>query len=381
MATEAAGLVTPRSAEDLAAEMRAAADSGHALRVRGAGTKLGWAAVAAARPEVELSTAGLDRILEHNPGDLTAVLEAGVPLAVAQERFAGEGQMLALDPPDGGATVGGVVAAGDSGPLRSRYGGVRDLVVGVSVALSDGTVAKAGSKVIKNVAGYDLAKLFAGSLGSLGAILQLSVRLHPLPPATVTAAGGTTDRDVLARAAAALTHAPLEHMGLDVRWERGEGWAVARFGGAACVPQAEGAARVMREAGLDVELVEDDDRIWAAQREVQRARVGEPDTVVRVSALQTDLRALLEEAERHSAELVTRAPLGVSWLRFSDPAGAPGAVEALRSRFATAMLDAPAEVRERVDPWGDRDEAGLELMRRVKERFDPAGVCAPGVLM
>ncbi len=381
MATEAAGVVTPRSADELAAEMRAAADAGHALRVRGAGTKLGWAAVAAATPAVEISTAGLDRILEHNAGDLTAVLEAGVPLASAQERFAGEGQMLALDPPDEGATVGGVVAAGDSGPLRSRYGGVRDLVVGVSVALSDGTVAKAGSKVIKNVAGYDLAKLFSGSLGSLGTILQVSVRLHPVPPATVTAAGATADRDVLAGAAAALTHAPLEHMGLDVRWEKGGGWAVARFGGAACEPQAEGAARIMREAGLEVELVGDDNPVWAAQREVQRARAGEPDTVVRVSALQTDLRALLEEAERHSAGLVTRAPLGLSWVRLPDPARAPHAVEALRSRFTAVILDAPAEVRERVDPWGARDGASLELMRRVKERFDPAGVCAPGLLL
>jgi glycolate oxidase FAD binding subunit len=381
MATEAARLVTPGSAEELAAEMRSASAAGRALRVRGAGTKLGWATAAAGTPEVELSTAGLDRILEHNAGDLTAVLEAGVPLAAAQERFATEGQMLALDPPDGGATVGGVVAAGDSGPLRSRYGGVRDLVVGVTVALSDGTVAKAGGKVIKNVAGYDLAKLFAGSLGSLGAILQVSVRLHPIPPATVSAAGGTADPGVLASAAAALTHAPLEHTGLDIRWEAGEGWALARFGGAACGPQAEAAAEIMREAGLRVELVEDDDRLWAAQRELQRARAGEPDTVLRVSALQTDLPALLAEAERHSAELVSRAPLGLSWLRVRDPADAPQVAEALRRRFTAVLLDAPAEVRGRVDPWGARDEAGLELMRRVKERFDPAGACAPGVLL
>ena len=104
------------------------------------------------------------------------MLDAGVRLADAQAAFAAEGQMLALDPPDGGATVGGIVATADSGPLRHRYGSVRDLVVGMTVALSDGTVAKSGGKVIKNVAGYDLAKLFSGSFGTLGLIASVAVR-------------------------------------------------------------------------------------------------------------------------------------------------------------------------------------------------------------
>ena len=115
------------------------------------------------------------QILEHNEGDLTAVLQAGVPLAEAQAAFADKGQMFAVDPPLGAgdaATIGGVMATADSGPLRHRYGGVRDLVLGITVALSDGTLAKAGSKVIKNVAGYDLGKLFTGSYGTLGLIVS-----------------------------------------------------------------------------------------------------------------------------------------------------------------------------------------------------------------
>jgi len=128
-------------------------DAGGAVRLRGAGTKLAWGAPVEAA--AELGTRRLDALLEHSDGDLTAVLQAGVPLAVAQEAFAAAGQMLALDPPDGGATIGGVVATGDSGPLRHRYGAPRDLVLGVQVALPDGTLARAGSKVIKNVAGYD----------------------------------------------------------------------------------------------------------------------------------------------------------------------------------------------------------------------------------
>src|SRR5918999_3687970 len=175
------------------------------------------------------------------------------------------GQMLALDPPDGGATIGGVVATGDSGPLRARYGGVRDLLVGMRIALADGTVAKSGGKVIKNVAGYDLAKLFVGSFGTLGAILEVSVRLHPLPPATATAVCGSADPDVLGRAAMALSHAPLEQLGLDVRWEDGAGAILSRFGGATAHPQAEGARRLLTDAGLDSDLVEDDDDLWRAE--------------------------------------------------------------------------------------------------------------------
>src|SRR5215217_6871369 len=126
---------------------------------------------------VDLETASLDAIAEHNVGDFTAVVGAGVRLADAQAAFAAENQMLALDPPLGaadGATVGGMIATADSGPLRHRYGGVRDLVVGMTVILSDGTVAKSGGKVIKNVAGYDLAKLFTGSYGTLGLIATVA---------------------------------------------------------------------------------------------------------------------------------------------------------------------------------------------------------------
>ena len=366
--------------DELAAALQAAAAEGQSVRVRGAGTKLSWAGIAALEPDVELSTTGLDRIVEHNAGDLTAVLEAGVPLAEAQRTFAKAGQMLALDPPDGGASVGGVVAAADSGPLRSRYGGVRDLVVGMSVALSDGTRAKSGGKVIKNVAGYDLAKLFAGSYGTLGAILEVSVRLHPVPPATATAVGRSGDAGAIARAVAELTHASIEHLGLDVRWEAGAGTVLARFGGAAPGPQAEGAARIMGQAGLDRGLLEDDGALWAAQRDGQRARADE-DTVVRVSALQTDLPELLAIATRHSLPLVGRAPLGLHWLRIGEPGAVPGVLAELRRVATTAVLDSPAEVRAGSDPWGEREEALLTLMRRVKDGFDPAGACAPGVLV
>src|SRR5690348_10480731 len=217
----------PATFEEAAAGLAAAAAEGQSVRIRGAGTKADWGAPSA-EPDVELHTTGLDEIVEHNVGDLTAVLQAGVPLAQAQATFAGAGQMLSLDPPLGRgdvatATIGGVVATADSGPLRHRYGAARDLVVGMTVALSDGTIARSGGKVIKNVAGYDIAKLFSGAFGTLGAILEVSVRLHPLAPATSTALGASGDPEVLAKAARLLTTTPPDLETLDVVWQ--SGWA------------------------------------------------------------------------------------------------------------------------------------------------------------
>jgi glycolate oxidase FAD binding subunit len=357
------------SAEELAAAL---AEAEGPLRLRGGGTKLGWGEPVEA---AEVSLAGLDRLLEYDPGDMTAVLEGGVPLSSAQEAFAAEGQMLALDPPDGGATLGGVIAAGDSGPLRARYGGPRDLVLGVTVALSDGTLAKSGGKVIKNVAGYDLAKLFTGSRGTLGAIVRVAVLLHPRPPDTCTAIGTSDDPVAVARAASELAHSPLEQLGLDVRWELGRGTVLSRFGGAAPRPQAEAAAALLTRAGVQTEIADEDGELWDAQRESQRPATG---TVVRVSGLQTQLPDVLAAAERHLAVAVGRAGLGLTWLALAErPADETvAAVEALRRELAPApcaVLDGPAEVRAAVGGLAPRDPGAAALMARVKERFDPRG--------
>src|SRR4051794_28426285 len=261
---------------------------GRPVRIVGGGTKMSWGRPVQA--EREVSTAGLDRIVEHNAGDLTAVLEAGVPFAAAQEQFAEAGQMLALDPPDRGATIGGVVATGDSGPLRARYGAPRDLVLGLRAALPDGSLIKSGSKVIKNVAGYDLGKLLAGAYGTLGAIVEVAVRLHPRPERTATAAGGTNSSEALAAALLEVSHAPLEHLSFDLRWGGGDGALMARFGGATAGPQAEAALRLMEQAGLDGSLLEDDQSVWSLQRDGQRSESG---TVVRVSGTPSQASELL----------------------------------------------------------------------------------------
>jgi FAD/FMN-containing dehydrogenase len=142
--------------------------------------------------DVELSTARLNRVLEHEPGDLTAIVESGIRLSELQAALEPHGQMLALDPP-GDPTIGACLAGDLSGPRRHRYGAMRDLVIGVTVVLADGTVASSGGKVVKNVAGYDLGKLFSGSRGRLGLIARVALRLHARPAADATVVFETDD--------------------------------------------------------------------------------------------------------------------------------------------------------------------------------------------
>ncbi|MDX6692317.1 MAG: glycolate oxidase binding subunit [Solirubrobacteraceae bacterium] len=379
--------VRPTSAAEAAKALATAAAAEQTVRIAGGGTRRGWGHVIALA-DVELSTAGLDEIVEHNEGDLTAVLGAGVPLARAQAAFAKAGQMLAVDPPLGAgeaATVGGTVATADSGPYRHRYHALRDLVIGVAVALPDGSVARAGGKVIKNVAGYDLAKLMTGAFGTLGVICEISVRLHPQPAATATVRAPGEDPALLARAAAALAHRPLEPLALDLDYTRGSGAVLARFGGRTAAEQAAGAAGVLREAGLETaDVLEDDDALWERQRMGQRAASG--GAVVRVAATPRRLATVLGAGEAVGARVIARAAIGTAWVTLpaDEPAKLALAIDELRARIAPSpatVLDAPELVRQSLDPWGTLPPATVELMRRVKERFDPLGTCNPGLYM
>jgi glycolate dehydrogenase FAD-binding subunit len=339
------------------------------VRVRGRGTKWDWG-TPCPPPDVELDTDLLNNLLEHNEGDLTTIVEPGVRLDDAQRRYAERGQMLALDPPTlGEATIGGVLATGDSGPLRHRYGAPRDLVLGMTVALSDGTVAKSGGRVIKNVAGYDIGKLFCGSFGTLGLILQVALRLHPLPPETVTVVARTEDPEALARAASDLTHASLEKECVDVRWENGSGAVLVQLAGATAQAQAEAAAELVRD--LEPELHEKDGDLWEQQRAGQRSA---DQAVVRVSGLQTELARVVRTTQDAGGALVGRAALGLSWVRL--PADR---VQTLRNSlvpFPCVVLDAPPDLRSSLDVWDAGD--GLDIARRIKQRFDPTGTFAPG---
>jgi glycolate oxidase FAD binding subunit len=336
----------PESIQEAAALLKTRTEP---IRPIGGGTKP-WIA---SRDEEVLETTGLDRIVEHNVGDFTAIVEAGVPFADAQKAFAEHGQRLAWDPPDpGGATIGGIVATADSGPLRHRYGGVRDLVVGSTVVLSDGTVAKSGGKVIKNVAGYDLAKLFAGSMGTLGLIASLSVRLHPLPEQTASVAIERDDPEELCRVVLEHARRPLEADCFDVTWVEGKGRLLLQFSGASAREQAE---RVGEVADVD----------WNDVRGLQRGKV-----VLKVSGRPTDLPDVIRAAG--DATVVSRAALGLSWIALPDTSRVDDIRQALSPRHC-AVLDGADQV--------PGEAPGQIVMERLKARFDPARIFRPGVFV
>jgi glycolate oxidase FAD binding subunit len=368
----------PGSVAEAAELIASRGAAGVALCPTGSSSRLPWGAGDPAG--VALETAALHRILRHDAADFTAELEAGLPLAAAQAAFAEAGQWLALDPPpapSGGAgTIGGLVATADSGPARHRFGGVRDLVIGITVVLSDGTIAKAGGNVIKNVAGYDLGKLFTGSYGTLGLIATVTVRLHPLPAGTATATGVSADPRVLSAVAIALARRPLEALSLDAAWRDGQGSLLVRFAGVTAAEQATTAAKLL--AGLDeVRVIEDDGPLWTDQAAAQRSGEG---AVVAVSGLPTDLPEVLAAARDAGGTAVSRAALGLSWLALPPGPDLAARVGRVRTRLAprpTTILDGAG--RSTVDSgWPAVDPGALAVMERVKARFDPMRIFRPG---
>ena len=369
--------LTPDSFAGFAAELAVAAGEGRPVRIIGGGSKP-WAAPASDDALV-LGTERFDWTVEHVPGDMTAVFAAGVPFARAQAELAVSGQRMALDPPLGlndRATIGGVVATGDSGPLAHRYGTPRDQVLGLTVALSDGTIARSGSRVIKNVAGYDLPKLYAGSFGTLGGILAVGVRLRALPRATATILGGAADPDALAAAVAHLARAPLELEALDVAWRSGRGGVLAQVAGTVATRRADEVAFAMRDSGLGtIDIADEDSEFWERQRGLQRS---DTRVVVLVTGPRGALPSVLRLADACDATMVGRAALGVSYLTV-DPEQVAPLRAALPAGMHAVVLDRPGDVE--VDTWAAVDSPSVGLMRAVKAQFDPAGVCNPGLMV
>jgi len=386
-------LAQPSSTTETAEVLRAAHEAGLRTVVRGGGTKLGWGNPPAG-VDLVLSTARLGRVLEHAAGDLVTRVEAGVRLADLQAELAPAGQLLGLDPPEAGATVGGVVAANASGPRRLRYGTVRDLLIGITVVLADGTVAHSGGKVVKNVAGYDLGKLFAGSLGTLGVIVEAIFRLHPVPAASAVvtaevAAPGQVGAAVRALLASALVPSAVE---LDWPSADGPGRLTVLFEGIGpgVATQAAATARLLAHAGTPGARVLDGDEADQATAALGALpwRSGQLGVKVAMgpSRLPGALTTVWEVAAAHGLAVRAAAHAGTGVLRAGldggDPAAKAAFVTGARERLASAqatlvVTEAPLEVKRAVDAWGPVGDA-LPLMRRVKERFDPSGLLSPG---
>jgi glycolate oxidase FAD binding subunit len=337
------------------AELRdAVRDTDGPLLVCGAGTAAGWAG-APLPGATEIETTGLDRLLTYNPDDMTVAVEAGMPLARLQAELASHGQRIALDAArvPAGATVGGLVATADSGPLRHSHGGPRDLVIGVTVVLADGTVARSGGHVIKNVAGYDLGKLFCGSFGTLGVIAEVVLRVHPLPPATRTVALPCDAAEAL-DAVGRLLAARLEPVALE--WC--DGTLLARFEG--------GPSSVERRAAATPGAVLDGAEEAEAWRRV--SEVSDQETVVRCGTRPDQFPYVA----KHAARVASSVAVGVHTMAVDGAAE----VERLRAEFEHVTL-CRRPPGSGLPAWG-RPHAAVPLMRAVKQRFDPAGRLGAG---
>jgi glycolate oxidase FAD binding subunit len=365
-------VVEPDSAEALASALAAASADGFGVAPRGGGTKLRLGRTPE-RVDAVLSTAHLDRVVAHAHADLTATVEAGCTIAVLQQTLAERGQRLALDPPWGAvATVGGVVAVNDSGPLRTRYGSVRNLILGATVALADGTLARSGGRVVKNVAGYDLPKLVAGSLGTLGVLVEATFRLHPLPRETrdatfafATPAGAQAF--LLAVADSRLTPSCVQLRAAS----RAPTFVDVRFEGAGGATASQ-AARLEALAG-EAEQVAPDPDVWAATGRLRSDTGGA--LVLKIGVLPAAIGGLVAELSADEWSLVVQSD-GVGFARFE---GEPARVLAgVREAAVYAVVyDCPREVKRGLDVWGPGQDA-LELMRRVKAQFDPRGTLNAG---
>jgi glycolate oxidase FAD binding subunit len=384
-------VVEPATIEEISEVMKLASRDGIAVSPHGGGTKMGLGNPPR-QVDLILSTARMDGIIEHVPGDQIVRTQAGLKLQDLQGNLAESDQMLGIDPPEEGATVGGIVAANASGPRRLRYGTIRDLIIGIKVVLADGTVAKAGGKVVKNVAGYDLSKLFTGSLGTLGVIAEANFRLHPIRESARTVFVEVDDHRQIPEVALAFTHSSFSQFVLDaleMRWENDKGVIAALFEGIdpAVEAQSSAATELLRShGGANVLGKDDGEEFWDG---FARRPWAAGDVALKISAPPSDLSAVLDSvlgaAGRAGVEarLSGHAATGVTFAGLSGEGdGLVDVVEEVREirvhrGGSVVVQEAPLAIKERLDVWGPAGDY-LGLTRRVKEKFDPGYTMNPG---
>lgn len=396
-------VVFPGSKEEIAAIVKLAAEEGVPITPWGGGTTLAIGSPPT-RVGLVLALKRLDRVLEHEPGDLTATVETGITLHALQSKLGKCGQWLSLDPAFvERATLGGIVASNASGPRRHLYGTCRDLLIGITVVGADGSIVKGGGKVVKNVAGYDLPKLYIGSFGTLGILVEATVKLRPRPDddrliaacfATLAEAGAAAraiiGSDLIpsaleladAEAARALglpTGAALL-MGVDGIREQVE-WQCAE------------AKRLMAPLGCrEFRVLDGDarDQVWKALGELGRDGVEDVAAIMSWGVLPTQLARTMDEgraiASGHGLRAMLAAHAGVGIATAVLGRGDADAVVATLTEWRVlvnglgghaALQWAPLGVKERVAVW---DAAGpdLRIMKAIKEKLDPRGILNPG---
>ncbi len=333
----------------------------------------------------------LNRVLTHAHGDLTATVEAGVRLSDLNATLAAHGQCLPLDPPFADqATIGGLLATNDSGPLRHRYGTPRDLVIGVQIATTDGTLARAGGQVVKNVAGYDLSKLITGSFGGLAAIVSATFKLTPVPAASRTLVLTFERSSAQSRAVAAVAASQLEPVAFEIRTQMPAGAncvAMLRFASLPGVVDAQidhartllaahATSATVLEAVAEVEAWHHHtEQIWTA-----------PGAVVRASWLPANMARAIEElvgvhAPTIGTEIIGRAAVGAGLVRIdADVTTQAQVIERLRasSTFGNVVIRRGSdELKSKIDVWGSQGDR-TPLFASMKQAFDPHGILSPG---
>ena len=397
----------PESVDEVSAVLAAACKQRAAVVPWGGGTAMALGNLPRTY-DLALVTRSLGRVLEYQPADLTLTVQAGITMAALADELKRHGQFLPLDAPEE-ATLGGVLATGTFGPWRHAYGPVRDWVLGVRVVHADGRVTKAGGRVVKNVAGYDMTKLYLGSLGTLGIVVEASLKVTPLPameetwaavrPSSVEAVRLALDAGSRGLRLAALTVAgplgpdgPLATAGLDHR-----GYAV--------LAQAVGIRAAVERSLRDLDAVAADhgltgggtrlngsDQVWGSLRDLARPTLSDNVLLVRALLSPRRLSPWLERTAALAAKtglapaLAAHVGAGCVFTRWQGPGlggeRGRGLLAALSESAVTlggaAIVDGCAvELKHHVDVWG-RTRADFALMRRLKEQFDPHRTLNPG---
>jgi len=382
-------IVEPGDEQELAAVLTLANDEGLAVIPRGGGTKLWWGNPPK-RADVVLSTTRLNRVIEHVWADLTVTVEAGCTIQNLQDALARHGQRLALDPiwPQH-ATVGGVLATNESGALRLRFGALRDLIIGVTLALPDGTLAKSGGKVVKNVAGYDLPKLVTGALGTIGVTTRAVFRVHPLPKDTRTLSCVAGNLDAAQRLLLAIQDSQLAHSALQLRYaENSEAQVDILFEATESGLTAQ--IEKLRAIVAPARLTDSGPDIWKSRQTLyDEANSGDAHLpVAKISVLPSCIAKTLKSIARISAKLgpvrhraVVQAT-GLGCMLFAgSPAGVAALLPVLRAEVerdgGSVVVGHGSTAHVSADAWGSPGDA-LALMRSIKQQFDPKGTLNPG---
>jgi len=379
-------VLEPVNEQQLADVVRLANDANLAVIPRGGSTKLSWGNTPT-RADIILSTARLDKIIEHAWADLTISVEAGCTIHKLQSALAQHGQRLALDPLwPAQATIGGILSTNDSGSLRLRFGALRDLIIGVTLALPDGTLASSGGKVVKNVAGYDLPKLVTGALGTLAVITRAVFRLHPLPRNAKTLSICGCNLEETQRLILAVQDSKLAHTALQARIAQdAEPVVDILFEGTEAGIAAQESQ--LRELVRPATAAEAPSTVWNASQELWDSANSAPVAVIKITTLPASIARTVETVRRAAGSRnahwkLTMQATGIGWLRLDAKLENLHAVlsdlrfEIEHASGSLAAFHHPADMQS-MDAWGTPGDA-LPLMRAVKKQFDPKNTLNPG---